>query len=97
MPNYIVYPETEDTSVQSENEEYQKDNSAIAQNIDHRGHRSLLLDSELSHNVENFGSEEEESNFYNMRNITHNDSKLLIILSIGTLISLGILANSMFY
>lgn len=93
MPNYIFSHETEDTFLQSGNEESQQDNSPIEQNTDKIGNPLLPQDSELNNEEENIGYED-ENNYYSLPENTQNDSKLLIILTIGTLISLGILANS---
>lgn len=95
MPNYIVYPEVEDNFVKSQNEEFQEDIFPTEQNPDQLGEDDKLLNSELDNEKENIGSEDDDNNYYSLRDNTHNDSKLLIALTIGTLISLGILVNSM--
>jgi hypothetical protein len=93
MPNYIFSLETEDTFMQSGNEGSQQDNSPIEQNTDKIGNPLLPQDSELNNDEVNI-DDEDEINYYSLPENTQNDSKLLIILTIGTLISLGILANS---
>lgn len=95
MPNYIVYPEVEDNFVKSQNEEFQEDIFPSEQNHDQLSEDDKLLNSELENEKENIGSEDDDNNYYGLRDNTHNDSKLLIALTIGTLISLGILVNSM--
>lgn len=94
MPNHIVYAEVEDNFVMSQNEEVQEDIFSSEQNPDLLSEDDKLLNSELDKENENIGFED-DNNYYGLRDNTHNDSKLLIALTIGTLISLGILVNSM--
>lgn len=94
MPNQIVYPEVEDNFVKSQNEEVQEDLFPSEQNPDQLSEDDKLLNSELDKEKENIGSED-DNNYYGLRDNTNNDWKLLIALTIGTLISLGILVNSM--
>ncbi len=96
MTNYIVYPDFEDIILKSENEEYQEDKSLPDENSENIGDEFANLRSNADFDRRNDDSEDEENNYYSLRENTGNDSMLLIILSIGTLISLGILANSMF-
>ena len=94
MPNYIVYPEVENNFVKSQNEEFQEEIFPSGQNPDQLSEDDKLLNSELDKEKENIGSED-DNNYYGLRNHIQNDSKLLIALTIGTLISLGILLNSL--
>ena len=96
MPNSIDYPEVENNFVKSENEEYQEDKSSTEENYENIGDEFTPLHSDLDFDQRKDDSEDEENNYYSLRENTEDDSKLLIILSIGTLISLGILVNSIF-
>ncbi len=94
MPNYMAYPEVEDDFVMSQNEENQEKISPFEQNPAQLDKNHNLTDYELENDQEHIISEDDENNYYILPENAQNDSKLLIILIIGTLISLGILANS---
>lgn len=96
MTNYIGYPDFEDIILKSENEEHHEDKSIPNENSENIGDEFANLRSNSDSDQRNDDSEDEENNYYSLRENTENDLMLLIILSIGTLISLGILANSMF-
>ena len=95
MPNYIDYPEVEDNFVKSPKAEYVNDKSSTERNTDYIFEGHSQRNSELDNEHKNNSSEDDDNNYYGLRDNIHNDSKLLIALTIGTLISLSILVNSM--
>jgi hypothetical protein len=94
MPNYFVNLELEDSFVKSRKEDYQESDAPFKQNAEHLEEHHQIKDSELKNNHDTFGSEDDEHNYYILRDNNYNDSRLLILLIIGSLISLGILVNS---
>ena len=94
MPNYFDYPEFEDSFVKYRKEKYKESDAPLDQNTDQLKEHYQLKDSELKNDHEHISSEDDEHNFYILRDHNQNDSKLLILLIIGSLISLGILVNS---
>ncbi len=94
MPDYIDFPEVEDIIVKSKNEEYQEVKSSKSENSKKNEDEFPFVFKDSDFNLKNLNPEDDDNDYYISHENTYNDSTLVILLSIGTLISLGILANS---
>jgi hypothetical protein len=97
IQGYTLYAEDEDVFVKSKkeiNKKDTKDKLLEAQNPNRIGDRLDMLGFKVENNQESMGSKDEENNYYRLPENNHNESRLLFILMLGTLLSLGVLISA---